>query len=186
MATALGATDATLTALTSGVSALDVGSPATPRDIEIPFVQIFSPGQIYDLSISATKIAGMMSLFETVKFISLSFAVEVTGKSGKLQFAADTDNSAPTSDAAWLGSTVYQRFSGNDQGDTYAEYVFPTRHPFGRELKAIAMGNDPPKFHFRFVGKTGDSASVRGKFVIQGGGTGIIPAIGLNVAIPKA
>lgn len=185
MSTALAATDSTLTALTSGVSALDVATLTAPRDIEIPFVQIFAPAQVYNLSIDTGKISNMMSLFETVKFVSLSFAVEVTGKSGKLQFAADTDGSAPISDTAWLGSTVYQRFSGNEQGDTYAEYVFPARHPFGHELKAVAMGNDPPKFHFRFSGNTGDSASVRGKFVICGGGSGIIPAIGLNLSLPK-
>jgi hypothetical protein len=184
--TALAATDDALTALTKGTSGLQVATLAVPRHLEIPFVQIFRPDQRFTLSISSGKIGTFLSLFESVKFVSLTFAVEVTGQSGKLQFAATALGSPPADDNAWLSATVYQRFTGNAHGDTYAEYRFPSTHPFGTELKAVALGNDPPKFYFRFLGTTGDTASIRGALVLQGGGTGIIPAIGLNIyASPK-
>jgi len=180
---ALGATDTSLPALTTGVSQLDVGSLATPRLIEIPFVQTFTPSKIFTLSLATSRIASIMSLFETVKLVSLSFSVEVSGRKGKLSFAA-TEGNAPTTDLGWLSAVVYQRFSGNEQGDTYAEYVFPSLHPFSKELKALAVGNPPPKFHFRFSGDGGDSASVRGKIVLQGGGSGIISAMFLTEVVP--
>jgi len=178
----LGATDSSLPALTSGVSGLEVASLSAPRELEIPFVQTFAPEQVYQMPLTTGRIATLVSLFETVKFVSLRFAVEVHGKAGKLQFAATTASSAPTTNEGWLGATVYQRFSGNEQGDTYAEYVFPARHPFGRELKATVLGNDAPNFWFRFTGSTGNSAEIRGSLVIHGGGTGIIAAIPLAIS----
>lgn len=178
--TALGAADTNLSALTSGTSGLEVNQLAAPRHIEIPFVQTFRPDQRFTLSLTSGRAATLLSLFESVKLVSLSFSVEVTGQSGKLQFAATTSSSPPSDDNGWLGATVYQRFTGNAHGDTYADYTFPRSHPFGREVRAVALGNDPPRFYFRFLGSTGDSASVRGSLVLQGGGHGIVPAIGLN------
>lgn len=180
--TSLSATDTSLPALTSGSSGLEVASLQAPRELEIPFVQEFSPEQVYEIPITTGKISTLMSLFETVKFVGLTFAVEISGQSGKLQFVATVDSSAPVKDSAWLGATVYQRFSGNAQGDTYAEYSFPARHPFGRELKATTLGNAAPRFFFRFRGSTGTSANVRGSIIIHGGGTGIIAAIPLTIS----
>lgn len=181
---ALAATDVTHAPLTTGVAQLEVNTLPTPRSLEVPFVQVFEPMKSYTLSLRHGKIATLMTLFESVKLVSLTFSVEITGQSGKLQFAATTSGSAPVNDTAWLASTVYQRFSGNAHGDTYAEYQLPARHPFGHELKAVALGNDPPKFYFRFTGSTGDSARLRGCLVLSGGGAGIIEAINLNELIP--
>lgn len=183
--TSLGATDTTLSALTTATAHLEVGAPPTPRDIELPFVQIFEPQKQYMISMKSTRIATLMSLFESVKFVSLTFAVEVTGQSGKLQFAVTPNDYQPQTDADWLGATVYQRFSGNAHGDTYAEYRLPATHPFGGELKATNLGNEHPRFYFRFLGSTGDSASVRGCITVRGGGTGILSAMPLNEIIPR-
>lgn len=180
--TSLGATDTSLPALTSGTSGLEGATLQAPRSLEIPFVQEFSPAQIFEVPISTGKIAVLMTLFESVKFVSLTFSVEISGQSGNLQFAAVGDTSPPVKDSAWLGATVYQRFSGNAQGDTYAEYTFPSRHPFGKELKATVLGNPAPSFFFRFRGSTGSSASVRGVLTIHGGGTGILDAIPLAIS----
>lgn len=183
---AISATDAQLPALTSGVSALEVATPSLPREIEIPFVQMFSPGTTKQLAWTSGDIKTMMAPYESVKFVSLAFSVEVTGQTGKLQFAAVTESDGPASEDDWFGATVFQRFSGNAHGDTYAEYSFPARHPFGLELKAVTLGNDPPYFFFRFKGSTGNSAAIRGKLVIRGGGHGIIPAHRLTDITPKA
>lgn len=183
---AIAATDAQLPALTSGVSTLEVATPALPREIEVPFIQNFLPAQVKKLTWLTGDIATMMAPFESVKFVSLSFSVEVSGQTGKLQFAATTESDGPSSEDDWIGATVFQRFSGNAHGDTYAEYVFPVRHPFGLELKATTLGNDPPNFFFRFKGSTGTSASLRGKLVIRGGGHGIIKAMRLYDVTPKA
>lgn len=183
---AIAATDAQLPALTAGVSGLEVSSLALPREIEIPFIQNFTPMQVKKLTWASGEISQMMSPFETVKFVSLSFSVEVSGQTGKLQFAATTSSDPPSSEDDWIGATVFQRFSGNAHGDTYAEYVFPSRHPFGLELKATTLGNDPPNFYFRFKGSTGNTASLRGKLVIRGGGHGIIQASRLLDVTPKA
>lgn len=183
--TSLGATDTTLSALTTGTASLEVGGPSIPRDIELPFVQTFEPQKQYMISMQSGRISTLTSLFESVKFVSLTFAVEVTGQSGKLQFAATPNDYQPQTDTDWLGATVYQRFSGNAHGDTYAEYQFPTRHPFGHELKATSLGNEYPRFYFRFLGSTGDTARVRGCFIIRGGGTGILSAAPLTEIVPR-
>ncbi|ALM62224.1 hypothetical protein [Soybean leaf-associated mycoflexivirus 1] len=183
---AIAATDAQLPALTAGVSGLDVASLSLPREIEIPFIQNFLPMVVKKLSWATGEVNIMMAPFETVKFVSLSFSVEVSGQTGKLQFAATTSSDPPDSEDDWIGATVFQRFSGNAHGDTYAEYVFPSRHPFGLELKATTLGNDPPNFFFRFKGGTGCTASIRGKLVIRGGGHGIIKATRLIDVTPKA
>jgi len=185
--TALAATDGTLSALTTGVSQLDTANLPVPQQIEIPFVHIFSPNVRSRLHFDEGKIGTMLSLFESVHFVSLRFSVEVTGQAGKLWFSATPSSSSPAQDRDWLGAPVFQRFAGNAHGDTFAEYVFPSSHPFGREVKATVMGNEHPRFYFRFDGGSGDSCSVRGNLVVRGGGRGIIDAISLtNLATNKS
>lgn len=178
--TALGATDTQLSALTSGTSQLGITQLSVPTQIEIPFVQVCLPSNRYRLSKNDTGIAPLLAPYESVTFVALSFSVEITGQAGRFEFAARTEVGPPSTDEEWLGAPVYQRFAGNAQGDTFAEYVFPSTHPFGVELKAVALGNDPPQFYFRFEGSTGDSCRVRGRLVVRGGGRGIIPAIKLT------
>lgn len=185
--TALGATDSSLSALTTGVSQLGVQSLAVPQDIEIPFVTIFDPKTRGRLHFDEGVVSTLISVFESVHFVSLSFSVEITGQAGRLWFSATTSDATPATDRAWLGSPVFQRFAGNAHGDTFAEYVFPSTHPFGREVKAAVLGNAPPRFYFRFDGESGDSCSVRGKLVVRGGGRGIIDATTITLlATPKA
>jgi hypothetical protein len=177
---ALGATDTPVSNLTSGVSQIGINSPPTPTDIQIPFVQILNPNTKFRLISTDSVLRAYLATYESVQFISLSFAVEITGQNGKLQFAAIPSDTSPSSDMDWLGAPVYQRFAGNAQGDTFAEYHFPTSHPFGHELKAIALGNAPPRFFFQFSGSTGDVARIRGRLTVRGGGRGIIAAVGLT------
>lgn len=179
--TALGATDASLSALTTGVSQLGAPFLSVPQDIEIPFVTIFDPNTRGRLHFDEGVIATLISVFESVTFISLSFSVEITGQAGKLWFSATTSDATPATDKAWLGAPVFQRFAGNAHGDTFAEYVFPSQHPFGREVKATVLGNRPPRFYFRFDGSTGNICSVRGKLVVRGGGRGILEATSITM-----
>lgn len=184
--TALGATDSNLSALTNGVSQLEVQSLSAPQDIEIPFVTIFDPKTRGRLHFDEGTVATLISLFESARFISLDFSVEITGQSGRLWFAATGTDTTPATDRAWLGAPVFQRFAGNAHGDTFADYTFPSRHPFGSEVKATVLGNPHPRFYFRFDGGTGDSCSVRGKLVVRGGGRGIIDATSITMlATPK-
>lgn len=178
--TALGADAGQVDALISGTSALGVSPPPTPRLIEIPFIHVFQPLIRCRLGYVDSTIAPMLRLFESVQFVDLRFSVEISGKSGKLEFAAQTSTDLPLTDEEWLGATVYQRFAGNEHGDTFGDFVFPAEHPFGTELKAVALGNAPPQLFFRFLGSTGDSCRVRGKLVIRGGGHGIIPPVKLT------
>lgn len=173
---ALAATDSNLSALTTGASQLSTASLPVPQDIEIPFVTIFSPKTSGRLHFDEGVIATLISLFESVHFVSLQFSVEITGQSGKLWFAATGSDDVPGEDKRWLGAPVFQRFAGNAHGDTFADYVFPSSHPFGREVKATVLGNPHPRFYFRFEGNSTDSCSVRGKIVVRGGGRGIIGA----------
>nr|UOJ41053.1 hypothetical protein [Sclerotinia sclerotiorum deltaflexivirus 1] len=177
---ALGATDAPVSNLTSGVSQIGITSPPTPTDIQIPFVQLFNPHTKYRLTAADATLRAYLATYESVQFVSLSFAVEITGQNGKLQFAATPSDISPSGDLDWLGAPVYQRFAGNAQGDTFAEYNFPTSHPFGHELKAVALGNAPPRFFFQFDGSSGDVARIRGRLTLRGGGRGIIPAVSLT------
>jgi len=177
---ALGATTDQPSTLVTGTSQLQISAPAPPRELQIPFVQIFGPKTKFTLNYDSGKISTITSSFETVTFVSLSFAVEITGQNGRLQFAATTSDKPPSSDVDWLGAHVHHRFAGNAHGDTFAEWSFPREHRFGTELKAIALGNDPPKFYFRFLGGEGDSCTIAGRLVLRGGGYGIIPPIQLE------
>jgi len=176
---ALGATNANQSSLTSGTSGLNVSSLPAPQEVEVPFVTSFLPEQRNRMHFDDTGLAAILSPFETVTFVSLSFDVTVTGQSGKLWFAARGSDDIPTTEAIWLACPVFQAFAGNSQGDTFSPYVFPASHPFGRELKATVLGNPSPRFYFRFFGNAGDVATVRGRVVVHGGGRGIIPAVPL-------
>jgi len=180
MTTTLGATADQPSVLLTGTSQLGVSPPAPPREIQVPFVQVCLPNTKFRLSYSQDSIATLLSAYESVTFVSLSFAVEITGQNGRLQFAATTSTASPTTDLEWLGAHVQQRFAGNAHGDTFAEWSFPSNHRFGVELKAATLGNDPPRFYFRFQGNTGDSCTVAGRLVVRGGGYGIIPPIPLT------
>jgi hypothetical protein len=173
---ALGATDSNLSALTTGTSQLGVSAPATPRTIEIPFATVFDPLTRGRFPFDEGVIANYTSLFESVQFVSLEFSVELTGQNAKLSFAATGSDVMPATNLAWLGSPIFQRFAGNAHGDTFADYRFPTAHPFGLEVKATTLGNPHPRFYFKFDGGSSDKCSIRGKFVVRGGGHGIIPA----------
>lgn len=179
MMSALGATDKEHSALTTGTSGLNVPKLSVPVNIEIPFVCVFSPQQRNRLHFDDSSILSILSPFETVSFVSLSFSVEITGQAGRLWFAASGSDDLPPTDDKWLGCPVFQRFAGNAHGDTFAEYNFPATHPFGHELKATVLGNPSPRFYFKFSGSSGDTASVRGCVVVHGGGRGIIPAVSL-------
>lgn len=175
----LSATDGHQSALTSGVSGLALDSLPAPTTIDIPFVVVFAPKSRYRIHFDDARFAAILSPFETVRLVSLSFSVEITGQSGKIWFAACGSDNLPTTDAEWLGSPVFQRFAGNAHGDTFADYALPSSHPFGNELKATVLGNPSPRFYFKFDGGSGDSASMRGRITVHGGGRGIVPAISL-------
>lgn len=187
MTTVLGATSDQPSVLLSGTSQLGVAPPVPPREIQIPFVHVFLPNTKCRLSYNTGTVATLLSSFESVSFVSLSFAVEVVGQNGRLQFAATTSSSSPVSEMDWLGAHVHHRFAGNAHGDTFAEWSFPREHRFGVELKAASLGNGPPNFYFRFDGGSGDTCTVSGRLVVRGGGYGIVPPLPLtSLATGKA
>lgn len=177
---ALGAATDLPVSLTHGAARPETNLPPAPDIIEIPFVQVCRPKTKYRLSYTEGSVATLLAAYEFVSLVALTFAVEITGQSGKFEFAATDSKSSPSGDLDWLSSQVYKRFAGNAHGDTFGEFVFPSVTRFSKELKALSIGNDPPNFYFRFEADSGCSCSVRGSFTVRGHGHGMVPPISLT------
>lgn len=171
----------TLTA--AGPSALTVGSAPVRSSVTIPVVFEFSmaaPSLSFDPRSSAVFQAPF-TLFESVHLESAEFTLWIYPGSGRrVQYAVSGSASAP---ANFLAAPLGGVFAGAAYNTTTNEVVLPPEHSFGRELKAVNVGNPSPCFHFVYAGGTAAATSVdvalRGNIRVSFSGFGIVPAISL-------
>lgn len=185
MTTSLSADTVTSVNLNPGHSGLEVQKLAQPNNFSLPFVFEGKAGSEFYIPMGSGRIATILKMFETVKFLSLTFHVVISGVNGFLRFAASPVGTVLKTELDWLGATVGQFFTGNAQGRTSSEYSFPTEHPFGVELKAATLGNPRPSFMFKFTGDPTDVVFLRGRMDISCGGYGIMPPAVLKEISPS-
>jgi hypothetical protein len=116
------------------------------------------------------------SFFESVQLESAAFTITVfPGINRRVAVCANPLGVTP---ADAYESTCFTLAPGAQYGTTVQNWSLPHPHPFGRELKAMALGNPPPRFSFVYLGATGTTtteadAVVRGELVLTLRGTGV-------------
>lgn len=183
MTTSLSASVEAGGSLASGPSALEVATLQHPNLFVVPFVYEARHNDVFYFPMRKGRIGTLSSMFESVKFEAFEFAVMISGHNAVLRFAA-IGGIEPVTERDWLSAPVGQYFVGNSQGYTSTTYQFPSSHPFGREMKAVTLGNPRPSFMFKFTGDPSDKCWVRGKITIQCGGFGLPAPISLSTFNP--
>lgn len=162
-------------------STLTLQASSSLDKVALTFVSMLSgnlPVLTFNLR-SNTTFVTQMELFESVKLESFDWdVVLMPGSSARLYWCFDTV-ARPANAHHYLAKPFGGVFVGSEGASTPCKASLPSNHPFGRELKALNLGNKPPVFHFRLVGAPANAevgAVVRGVAVVSFYGRGVISA----------
>jgi hypothetical protein len=125
----------------------------------------------------------MLGPYESVRLESAEFNVSVSAGHGNSCWCAITSASAPApAGGEWYSCPVLKVVDGSDDGTVTSTFQLPSQHSFSKELRAALPGNDPPRFHFGYVGAAGGNAVVMGRFVVSVSGQKPMGAFDANPA----
>lgn len=130
----------------------------------------------------------MLGIYESVRLESAEFNVSVSAGQDNSCWCAISNSSTPAPSAGeWYSCPVLKVVDGSDDGTVVSDFQLPLQHSFSKELRAALPGNDPPRFHFGYVGVAGGNAVVMGKFVVSVSGQKPLGAFDANPPrAPKA
>jgi hypothetical protein len=167
-----------------GASAMSVSAAPAPRTITVPFVVggITSTQNTKTIDLTSMGRKMIFSLYESVELLSLEFTVIITpGSKKRVYYAIDGNDSIDIKDLQMLNSPIAGLVPGAEYGMSMDTILLPSTHSFGRELKAVALGNPVPTLHFGYIGGTpaGTTAeiSIRGLITVRVSGAGLISAL---------
>lgn len=125
----------------------------------------------------------MLAVYESVRLESAEFSISVAAGQGNSCWCAVANASVPAPSAnEWYGCPVLKVVDGSDDGTVVSSFELPPQHSFSKELRAALPGNDPPRFHFGYVGAAGGNAVVMGRFVVSVSGQKPMGAFDANPA----
>jgi hypothetical protein len=157
--------------------ALHARSDSLTRTIPINFVlTAAAPNNNLRLR-EHTVFLAYFALFESVELLSATFTVYMTADTSHVvEWGISGTLATGTS---ILTAPISGLIGGSDSGMVTSVISLPAQHPFGKELKALNLGNPDPVFHFHGLGATGTTriCQVLGSISVRASGHGIIPAI---------
>jgi hypothetical protein len=155
--------------------------------VTVPFSSVLSMASpVFEFDpcdVGSGTLLSRCAFFESVHIESCTITGHMLAGSSRWLAAAITDRefSADTSVATMLKAPVANFTQGAQYGGTNLTIDLPPSHPFGREIKAVAIGNRPPKFFVKYGGGTANSDNtdvyVRGTVTISWSGTAPVSGI---------
>lgn len=116
----------------------------------------------------------MTSYFESAELVGLSVALTIVGgEKVVVAVGVSTTSSAVTSLDTMLALPMCTMFSGSQVGQATGEFSLPPDHGFGREVKAVSVGNPDPVLHILLDAEEPAVVMVRGYVELRLTGHGV-------------
>jgi len=125
------------------------------------------------------------ALFESVRLEGLRVDITVIAGAARGVEVALNTLQAPPPDTQFLSAPVADLALGSDAFPARLSFCLPQNHSFGTELKATAVGNQPPVLHVRAFGGPSNAADtpfafLRGVVDFSAHGVGVLNSIPIN------
>lgn len=154
---------------------------AGPRPVNPTFIFTLalkgSESFTFDFATNSHLRAALM-LFESVRLerVAATFYIN-TGKNNSIEMGMSTESATPDD---LMDCPVHVQANGFDLGNQVVEWVMRP-NSFGKEIKAMPLGNLPPKMYFKASGTTTEQTGrVRIHLTVALSGVGLIKPVPLN------
>lgn len=155
-------------------------APSAPDTVTLLLLVELASNKKYTFSPTLNEqLALVFLIYESVHLLDYYLDVELDqGKAHKFHFAVTTTQKDPQ---RYRSAPIYHSLYGSDLSGTKARITESSAN-FGKEIKAPALGNPPPHFHFHMQGGTSSDEIlvVRMFATFKYAGRGVIPAINLT------
>lgn len=165
-------------------SSLQLTARPFPGLVRIPvYLDVSNKEVVFDPH-THPQLAPMLSLFESVHLVEFELTISV--QPGIVNaMALAVRSGADTEYMPYIAYPYVTYVYGAQYGTTEQLWRLPEPNPFGTEIKAIALGNSAPVFHFSMASATGGSpghAQCRGHMLLRCSGVGVVNGMDLNKA----
>jgi hypothetical protein len=175
-------TDATFVG--AGPSTRTLSTSSSGVVIHMPFTVVLkhTAGRASFCPRKSVVIEGVTKYFESAELLEFRATAHVAGGQTATVAIGAGNGTQPTTLEAHLALPQCAVFSGDANGLGVGEFVLPPDHSFGREIKAVAVGNVDPTFYFCLDSADAAVAMVRAVVRLRLSGVGVptpfsVPAV---------